>query len=254
MEGPLMAVNEVAILMGVTARTLHYYDEIGLLVPKHYTKANYRLYTSEDVEYLQQIIFLKEIGFELKQITQILQSPDYDKIEIYKRQRALLYEKKKQMDRMIVRLDALVEDKEQEAMEGWTAGHDAEEVYGLQKQYYDEIERLYGGSESYHSFEKKSKEKGKKLIYAELDQAARTLFQQIGLRMDSQPDNEHVQELISKWQEYISANLYPCTNEILAGLGQLYVTDERFTAYFENIRPGLARYIAEAIKLYVAEH
>lgn len=254
MKEQLMSVNEVARLMGVTARTLHYYDEIKLLVPKHYTKANYRLYTPRDVEYLQQILFLKEIGFELKQIKRILQSPAYDKTEIYKMQRSLLKEKKKQIDKALIRLDVLVEGKEQSAMEGWAAGQEADEVSDLQKQYYDEIQRLYGQSESYHSFEIKSTQKGRKLIYEELEQTAKELFKQIAGQMDGHPDCKGVQELIGKWQAYISANLYPCTNEILVGLGQLYVTDERFKSYFENIKPGLASYVAEAIRQYVMEH
>lgn len=100
-----MKINEVAKLTGVTARTLHYYDEIGLLKPDEITGAGYRLYDNTTLEILQQILFFRELDFSLKDIKEIMTNPRYDKEEALSKQRNLLLKKRKHIDNLISLVD-----------------------------------------------------------------------------------------------------------------------------------------------------
>ncbi len=96
-----MKVKEVADLIGISVRTLHYYDEIGLLSPDKTTEAGYRIYSEKNLETLQQILFFKELGFSLKKIKEILDSPTFERQEALKLQHKMLLEKRSRLDKMI---------------------------------------------------------------------------------------------------------------------------------------------------------
>src|SRR5690625_3888130 len=96
-----MKVKEVADLAGISVRTLHHYDEIGLLIPEETTKAGYRVYSDKNLETLQQILFFKELGFPLKKIKEIIDSPSFDRQEALEMQHNMLLEKKRRLDKMI---------------------------------------------------------------------------------------------------------------------------------------------------------
>lgn len=103
----MKTISQVAELTGVSTRTLQYYDEIGLLKPSELTQSGYRLYNDEALQKLQQILFFKELGFKLKEISEILQKPDFDKIATFKKQKELLLLKRNRTDRLIQLLDRL---------------------------------------------------------------------------------------------------------------------------------------------------
>lgn len=103
----MRTISQVAELTGVSTRTLQYYDEIGLLKPSELTQSGYRLYNDEALQKLQQILFFKELGFKLKEINEILQKPDFDKIATFKKQKELLLLKRNRTDRLIQLLDRL---------------------------------------------------------------------------------------------------------------------------------------------------
>lgn len=103
----MKTISQVAELTGVSTRTLQYYDEIGLLKPSELTQSGYRLYNDEALQKLQQILFFKELGFKLKEISEILQKPDFDKIATFKKQKELLLLKRNRTDRLIRLLDRL---------------------------------------------------------------------------------------------------------------------------------------------------
>lgn len=103
----MRTISQVAELSGVSTRTLQYYDEIGLLKPSELTQSGYRLYNDEALQKLQQILFFKELGFKLKDISEILQNPDFDKIAAFKKQKELLLLKRNRTDRLIQLLDRL---------------------------------------------------------------------------------------------------------------------------------------------------
>ena len=96
-----MRISEVAKLTGITVRTLHYYDEIGLLKPSEITEAGYRLYSREDLEILQQILFFRELDFPLSQIKEIMNNPNYDKEEALKKQKELLIQQRQRIEGLI---------------------------------------------------------------------------------------------------------------------------------------------------------
>ena len=96
-----MTVHEVADLTGITIRTLHYYDEIGLLKPTMVTDSKYRLYTDDDLSRLQEILFFREVGFALKEIKSLLSSPNYDRTEALKRHLDILQAQKERIDALI---------------------------------------------------------------------------------------------------------------------------------------------------------
>lgn len=103
----MRTISQVAELTGVSTRTLQYYDEIGLLKPSELTESGYRLYDDEALQKLQQILFFKELGFKLKEIKEILQKPDFDRIKAFKRQKELLLLKRNRTDRLIQLLNRL---------------------------------------------------------------------------------------------------------------------------------------------------
>ena len=96
-----MTVHEVADLTGITIRTLHYYDEIGLLKPTMVTDSKYRLYTDDDLSRLQEILFFREVGFALKEIKSLLASPNYDRTKALKRHLDILQAQKERIDALI---------------------------------------------------------------------------------------------------------------------------------------------------------
>lgn len=261
MSKELIEIGEAAKRMGVTIRALHYYDQIGLLVPQKYTGAKYRLYSEKELERLEQILFLKEIGFELKEIKELLNAPNYDEKEVYKRQRALLLEKRREIDRMLERLDILIEGKKitrqmmgnaKEKVQSKAMGD--QKIIALQKQYYREILELYGHTQSFEQFETRSLKQGKEQLWKNMNDEASELFGQIAMAREKgeKAGSPFVQQLIKAWQDYISKTQYECTMEILEGLGKLYVSDQRFYNYYEGIQSGLADFIAEAIAIYVS--
>src|SRR5699024_12514599 len=104
-----MKVKEVADLVGISVRTLHHYDDIGLLNPKEITDAGYRVYSDENLETLQQILFFKELDFPLKKIKEIIDNPAFDRQEALKRQHKMLLEKKRQLQKMIETIEKTIQ-------------------------------------------------------------------------------------------------------------------------------------------------
>ena len=103
----MRTISQVAELAGISIRTLQYYDEIGLLKPSELTQSGYRLYNDEALQKLQQILFFKELGFKLKDIREILEKPDFDRIAAFKKQKELLLLKRNRTDRLIQLLSRL---------------------------------------------------------------------------------------------------------------------------------------------------
>ena len=107
-ERPMWKVGEVAELAGISVRTLHYYDEIGLLRPEYVTEAGYRMYSESDLERLQQILFFRELDLPLKSIQDILRSPDFDRMEALEMHRKMLLEKRRRLDQVLETLEKTI--------------------------------------------------------------------------------------------------------------------------------------------------
>ncbi|TJY44178.1 MerR family transcriptional regulator [Cohnella pontilimi] len=246
-----LQVKEVAELAGVSVRTLHHYDEIGLLVPFSVTPAGYRLYSGADLERLQQILFFKELGFSLKEIKEILDSPGFDRRKALTAHRELLLEKRERMDRMLETVNRTLQSIEggtQMADKELFEGFDMDKIQEHQAKYSEEARRLYG-KEIVEAAERKvegySEEKWK-----EMHGVMGGIYNRLADRMAYGPSDSEAQQAVAEWRQYITDHFYDCTLEIFRGLGSLYVDDERFTANIDKYKPGLAQFMKEAMHLY----
>jgi DNA-binding transcriptional MerR regulator len=245
-------VKEVADLVGVSVRTLHHYDQIGLLKPESVSPAGYRLYTDHDLERLQQILFFKEIGFDLHKIKQILDSPGFDRRHALHTHRELLMEKKKRLEEIIFTVEKTIKSVEGEITmdkKEMFLGFDMSEIEKHQAKYAAEAKEKYGNTAAYQESMRKTA-KYTKEDWARIMGDASRIYQKIAALMDKRPADPEVQKAVGEWRQHITDNFYNCTLEIFRGLGDLYVTDQRFTENIDKVKPGLAKFLREAMHVY----
>lgn len=237
-----LQIKEFADFTGVSVRTLHYYDEIGLLSPAYVDEqTGYRFYDENSLLRMQEILFYRELDFPLKIIGEILSSPGYDTSGALKEQKKLLILKKERLERLISAVD--------DAMKGENvmSAFDNSEF----EKYKTEAKEKWGKTDAYKEHKEKtkgySKEKWNNLI-----EEMNAVFAEFAAYRKSGkgPDSAEVQSLVRKLQNHITENYYHCTNEILSGLGQMYVLDERFKNNIDKHGDGTAELVSEAIKVY----
>ena len=244
----LWQIGEMARCAGVSVRTLRHYDAIGLLVPSETTQAGYRLYDEAAMARLEQILYFRELGFALEEIRAIMASPAYDAQEAMRRQKDLLLMQKKRIEAMLARLD--------EAIDGMgsprTEVFDMSEIEKAKKQYADETKARWGNTQAYAESEKRTA-KYSKADWHQIQSGMTRLFDAFAAVRDLDPEDARVQALVKDWQQYITDHFYACTDEILAGLGQMYVCDERFKANIDQSGEGTAACMSRAIEVYLAK-
>ena len=241
-----MTVKEFANLSGVSVRTLHYYDEIGLLKPSFVDdQTGYRFYDEISLERMQEIMFYRELEFSLKRIQEILSSPNYDTRKAFEEQKRLLTLKKERLERIISAVDHAM--KGENVMKVF----DNNEFEKSCNQYEAEVKEKWGHTDAYTEYANKSKGYSKEK-YASLADGMEQMMGAFALCMEKgeKPDAAEAQELVKKLQNFITENYYTCTNEILSCLGQMYVGDERFMKNIDKHGKGTAQYISEAISVY----
>ena len=243
-----MRISEVAKLTGITVRTLHYYDEVGLLKPSEITEAGYRLYSREDLEILQQILFFRELDFPLSQIKEIMNNPNYDKEEALKKQKELLIQQRQRIEGLIKLIEKRIEGDNNMSFKEF----DMNEIEENKKKYAKEVKERWGTSKAYEESEKKTSSYNKEK-WGDINQETSEIFKGFAELRNSDPGSEEVQELVRRWQKYITDNFYTYTNEILSGLGLMYVEDERFKENLDKNGEGTAKLMAEAIKIYCSK-
>ncbi len=246
-----LKVKEVADMVGISVRTLHHYDQIGLLKPTSVTSSGYRLYSDSSLERLQQILFFKELDFNLKEIKKILDSPNFDRNQTLKSHREFLMKKKVRLENIIDMVEKSIESIEggiEMNKKEMFKAFDMSEIEKHKEKYAEEVREKYGEKVAEESERKTSgyREKDWKQIQSRSDEIYRSLAES----MDIGPENEGVQKLIGEFRQFITKYFYDCTLEIFRGLGDLYVSDERFTAFYEKYRPGLATFVRDAINIY----
>ncbi|URZ05263.1 MerR family transcriptional regulator [Clostridium felsineum] len=244
MKDKFKTVKDVAKLTGVTIRALHYYDEIDLLKPSYTSEAGYRFYSSEDIEMLQQIMFLKEIGFELKKIKDIIKSPNFDRKEALIKHKEVLKMKKKRIDKLIKLIDSNLEDNTNLSFSEF----DEEDIIQKQKEYQKEVLNRFGNTKEYKEFKSRKPKSESEVI--DMNKKANEIFQKIGRCKDTPPSSEKTQKLIAEWQNYITENFYKCTDETLQNLALMYKEDERFKKYINSFGDNLVDYVYTAIEYY----
>jgi DNA-binding transcriptional MerR regulator len=240
-------IKEFAKLTGVSVRTLHFYDEIGLLKPSSVDEQNrYRFYDEHSLTRMQEILFYRELDFPLKEIRMILSSPDYDKENALKEQKQLLTLKKERLERLISALDG--------AVKGEIVNmnvFDNSEFETKREEYAKEAKEKWGDTAAY----KESAEKTADYSADKWKQINSAMDERIAEFADCKrkgvaPDSKEALEITKKWQEFITENYYTCTKEILSSLGEMYVADQRFKENIDRHGDGTAQFMSDAIKAY----
>ena len=241
-------VHEAAQLSGVTVRTLHHYDHIGLLCPKVDPGNGYRLYQADDLVRLQQILFFRELDFPLSEIKAILDHPGFDSREALLRQKELLAGKQKRLDRLIAHIDALLKGEDTMDFKSF----DQSEIEAHKEQYKTEVQQRWGHTEAFKESEEKTAKYGKDEWNNVLG-GMEDLMDAFAAIRTGDPAAEQAQALAARWQQYITDHFYTCTKEILRGLGQMYVCDERFKANIDRHGEGTADFMAKVLEIYCSK-
>lgn len=237
-----MQIKEFAEASGVSVRTLHYYDEIDLLKPAFVDEwTGYRYYDENSLLRMQEILFYRELDFSLKSISEILSSPDYDKKKAISEQKNLLILKKERLERLI------------SAIEKAEKGEIVMKVFDNSEfdKYKEEVKEKWGNTDAFKEYSEKTKNYSKDKQNSLTDEM-NNLFGEFSACMKNslKPDSENVQNLVKRLQNHISDNYYHCTPDILSGLGQMYVYDERFRENIDKNGVGTAEFVSAAITAY----
>lgn len=240
-----MKINEVAKLTGITVRTLHYYDEIGLLKPSEITEAGYRLYDNSTLEILQQILFFRELDFTLSDIREMMTNPYYNKAETLTKHKALLLQKRNRLNGLIDLVDITLKGESDMSFKQF----DKTEFEVTKKKYAAEVKERWGETATYAESEERTNsyhDSQWKMLLGESE----AILREFGNNRSMDPDSKDAQELVKKWQTYITSHFYNCTKEILSCLGLMYIHDERFTKNIDQNGEGTAAFMAAAIEAY----
>jgi len=218
-----MTVSQVSRLTGVSVRTLHHYDRIGLLHPAEVTDAGYRLYGEHELERLQQILFFRELEFPLQDIGKIINSSSFDRNKALDQQIELLEMKKEHLENLLLYARGI-------RMTG--VKHMDFKAFDTTKmdEYAREAKQQWGKTEAYKEFEEKTKDWTEDTARGITDEFM-SIFAEFGRIMSkgtasdtagtADPGSAEAQALVQKLRDYISEHFYNCTPQILAGLGQM---------------------------------
>lgn len=240
-----LSIGEMAKLTGVSVRTLHYYDQIGLLCPEAAADSGYRWYGEADVERMQQILFFRELDFPLKDIRAVLADPQYDKQEALLRQRRLLQMKRDRLDRLLALLEANLKGEQTMEFQGFSAS----ELEEARRQYAGEAKARWGGTGAWRQSGERTAQLGRDGWAAQAEGMNDILRRAAALR-GTGPAAPEAQALVREWQAFISRHYYDCTKEILAGLGRMYTADGRFQKNLDRFGEGTASFLSAAIAAY----
>lgn len=246
-----MTVKEVADLVGISVRTLHHYNDINLLNPTTISESGYRLYSEDNLDRLQQILFFKELDFPLKKIKKILNDPSFNQQEALDMHKKMLLNRRNRIDKMIQTID-----QTSQHMKGEIQMTKEEKFIGFDfnnKEYEEEARETWGDEtidkankhiNNWSEEEKASKEE-------EMNQ----IFRNFAKYRDQSPESEVAQSIVQKWYDYLNSNInYNYSLEIFQGLADMYGADERFTKNIDKFGNGTAQFMSKAIKAYVSKH
>lgn len=239
----MKTVNEVSKLTGVSVRTLHHYDAIGLLNPTQVTDAGYRLYDDTALARLQTILLFRELQFPLKEIKSILDSPDFNREQALKQQIGLLELQRRQLDKLISFAREMIETGVNNMD---FSAFDKTEI----EQYKAEVKARWGKTAAYKEFEQKTAGQSEE-VQTEAAEKLMQIFAKFGKIKHLAPESDTAQALVEDLRQCISENYYNCTKPILESLGQMYVGDERFKANIDaRGGVGTAEFASKAIEMY----
>lgn len=237
----MRTVKEVSKITGVSVRTLHHYDAIGLLKPSKVTEAGYRLYDDTALGRLQSILLFRELQFSLKEIKEILDRPNFELQDALSAQIELLEMQRNHLENLISFARNLQKN----------GGNDMSfEVFDKREieQYKREAKEKWGSTKAFQEYEQREKNGGD---FGETANQMMQVFVELGALKDLKADDQVVQAKIEALRTFITEHYYHCTKEILQGLGQMYVGDERFKKNIDKAGgEGTAEFVKEAIDVY----
>ncbi|HTK04670.1 MAG TPA: MerR family transcriptional regulator [Candidatus Eisenbacteria bacterium] len=240
-------VNKLAKIAGVSVRTLHHYDAIGLLRPERAEKNGYRLYGETELLRLQQILFFRELDFPLDEIRRVLARPDFDMRAALKDQRTLIELKKKRLDGLIGTIDRTIKRLNRNIT------MDDKDLYGdfsteEMDAYAKEAKQRWGHTDAWKQSQERTKH-WTKADYARIKEDGDKFMREFVTHLDEGPTGPTVQRMIG--QHYAALRTFYEPNlEMYRGLGDMYVNDPRFGAYYEKYAPGLAQFMRDAMHAF----
>lgn len=249
-------VQKLAKLAGVTTRTLRYYDEIGILKPARINSSGYRIYGKEEVDRLQQILFHRELGFNLDTIKQVMTSENFDETAALNDHLMRLLSQRKELDMLIENVKRTLEYKK-----GRITMNDTEKFQGFKKRLIDSNEEKYGreirekyGDESVNESNRKLLNMSKEQ-YDEFDKLGQEILDTLEVAYATgDPAGELAQKVADMHRRWLSFTWGSYSKEAHAGIAQMYVEDERFTAYYDKKQPGMAAFLRDAIFIYTGKN
>ncbi|HVV77314.1 MAG TPA: MerR family transcriptional regulator [Mycobacteriales bacterium] len=248
-------VGRVAEIAGVTVRTLHHYDEIGLVRASGRTAAGYRVYELADIERLQQALTYRALGFGLDEIAALIDNPDVDAVGHLLRQRELLVERGGQISAMVAAIDKALEAR---AMGMQLTPEEQLEVFGTDKvggEWAEEAEARWGETDAFRESQRRTASYTK-ADWARLKEEADSGVQGFAsaMRDGVGAGSEAGMALAEQHRQFLSRWFYDCDHAMHRSLGESYVADGRFTATFDSVEPGLAAYVRDAIVANATAH
>lgn len=239
----MKTVKQVSALTGISVRTLHHYDAIGLLKPTRVTQAGYRLYDDHSLRRLQTILLLRELEFPLKQIRDILASPDFDPMEALEQQIHILELKQQHLQRLILHARQI---QQTGVFPMNFTPFDTTEL----DTYTSQAKEKWGHTQAWQEFCQKSKHQTPAQQNAAGD-GLMAIFTELGAIRHSAPSSPEAQALVQKLQSYITEHYYTCTPQILRGLGQMYIAGDSMTENIDRAGgEGTAEFAHQAIESY----
>lgn len=240
-----MKVKEVADLVGISVRTLHHYDEIGLLTPSSITEAGYRVYSDQNLETLQQILFFRELDFPLKQIKEIINSPSYDREEALLMQRKMLLLERTRIDKVIRTIDKTIKHRKGEVK---MTNKEKFEGFDFSQNPYEQEARERWGNKAVDKSNAKlnSMSKDEKKVFEE---EFNHIYKNLAKIRHQPPGSEAAQKGIKQWYDFLN-RMGNYSLDAFKGLGQMYVDDERFTKNIDQFGDGLATFMRDAMAIY----
>jgi DNA-binding transcriptional MerR regulator len=248
------AIGQVARFAGVTIRTLHHYDEIGLLRPSRRAESGYRLYTDADLERLQRVLCYRELGFPLEEITGILDDPAVDPVDHLRRQHRVLTDRIAELERMVRAIEKTMEARK---MGMNLTPQELFEVFGDVEigGYQEEAEQRWGETDAWKESQRRTATYTKDdwlRIKAEADEIQRQFGETY--QAGEPADGTAAMDLAERHRQHLERWFYPCGYKMHRNLGNLYVDDPRFAANYDKVAPGLERYVAAAIAANAERH
>lgn len=241
------SVGELARIARVSVRALHHYDQIGLLEPSARTASGSRSYSAADLERLQRVLCYRELGFSLDEIATIVDDTDVDTLGHLRRQHALLGDRIARLQRIIAAVE--------KAMEARTMGinldpHEMVEVFGDHDptEHAAEAEERWGGTDAYQESQRRTSQYTKQDWLRITAEARRSTERLVAAHAAGYPaDSAEAMDAVEEHRTHISRWFYDCSPEMHRGLGDMYVSDPRFTETYEQEAPGLAQYARDAM-------